>query len=84
MKWLGMAAAIILPLWNIPLVVRIWRRKSSQDLSVAWAFGVWGCLLAMLPSGLASTDPVFRVFAISNVVLFSVVVALVLRYRNGA
>ena len=84
MKWLGMVAAIILPLWNIPLIIRIWRRKSSQDLSVAWAFGVWGCLLAMLPSGLVSVDPVFRVFTISNVVLFSVVVALVIRYRHGA
>jgi hypothetical protein len=43
--------------------------------------GVWACLVAMLPSGLASPDAVYRAFTISNVVLFSVVVVQVLRFR---
>ena len=79
---LGMVAAVMLPLWNIPLMVRIWRRKSSQDLSLPWAFGVWGCLVAMLPAGLVSSDAVFRLFTIVNMVLFTMVVALILRYRS--
>ena len=79
---IGMVAAVLLPLWNIPLMVRIWRRKSSQDLSLPWAFGVWGCLVAMLPAGLASSDAVFRIFTIANVALFTMVVVLVLRYRS--
>ena len=78
----GMLAAIALPFWNIPLILRISRRKSSQDMSLWWTFGVWGCLVLMLPSGLASPDPIFRVFAIMNVALFSIVVAQILRYRR--
>ena len=78
---LGLIAAGILPLWNIPLIVRISRRKSSRDVSVWWAFGVFGCLLAMLPAGLASVDAVFRTFSLVNVILFSLVVIQVLRYR---
>ena len=78
---LGLIAAVILPLWNIPLIVRISRRKSSRDVSVWWAFGVFGCLLVMLPAGLASVDAVFRTFSLVNVILFSLVVIQVLRYR---
>ena len=78
---IGTIAALALPLWNIPLMLRIQQRKSSKDVSLPWAFGVWGCLLFMLPSGLASTDPIFRLFAIVNIVFFSGVVIQVLRYR---
>jgi hypothetical protein len=78
---LGFIGAVVLPLWNIPLIVKIQRRRSSRDLSLSWAVGVWACLVLMLPSGLASPDPVYRVFAVMNVVLFSGVLAQVLRFR---
>lgn len=78
----GMLAAILLPLWNIPLIVRIQRRKSSQDVSPSWALGVWACLLLMLPAGLGSPDAVFRAFTVVNLVLFSFVVLQVFRYRR--
>ena len=78
---LGGIAAVVLPLWNIPLILRIGRRKSSSDLSIAWAVGVWVCLVAMLPAGLVSPDPVFKVFTIANLAIFSAVVVQVLRYR---
>jgi len=81
---LGLMAAVVLPLWNIPLILRIRRRKSSRDISLLWAVGVFVCLVLMLPSGLSSSDPVFRVFTAINFVLFSTVVAFVLRYRNGS
>ena len=81
MRWLGLAAACALPLWNLPLIWRIQRRRSSRDLGLAWAFGVWGCLLAMLQAGLISPDPIFRAFSVLNVVLFTGVVVQVLRYR---
>ncbi len=79
---LGLVAACVLPLWNIPLMLRIERRKSSQDVGLAWACGVWGCLVAMLPAGLASPDRIFRAFTVMNVVLFTGVVVQVLRYRR--
>lgn len=80
-RWLGFAAAIILPFWNIPLIVKIQRRKSSRDISMAWALGVFTCLLGMFPTGIQSPDPVFRVFTVINITLFSVVVFYVVRYR---
>jgi hypothetical protein len=81
-KYLGMLAAVGMPLWNIPLIARIVKRKSSQDISPIWAFGIWGCILLMLPSSLASSDPVLKVFGISNITLFSVVVVVVMRFRK--
>ena len=77
----GMMAAIALPFWNIPLIVRIGRRKSSTDVSLWWLFGVWICFLLMLPAALVSPDPVFKVFAVFNIVLFTALVLQVLRYR---
>ncbi len=78
----GMIAAVVLPFWNIPLVVRIQHRRSSDDISLAWALGVLVCLLAMLPSGLRSPDRVFRAFTVVNLSLFSAVVVQVLRYHH--
>ena len=78
---LGLVAAVVMPLWNIPLIWKIARRKSSRDISLAWAVGVLVCILLMLPSALTSPDGVFRAFGVVNTVLFSGVVFQVLRYR---
>ena len=78
-----MVGSVSLPLWNIPLIIKIRRRKSSKDISLAWALGVWGGLLLMLPSGLVSADRVYKVFTVSNILLFSVVAFHVFRYRRG-
>ena len=83
MKLLGMIAAIAMPLWNIPLIIKIEQRKSSKDISAAWAVGVFACILLMLPSGMTSTDQVFRLFTLVNTVLFGAVALQVLRYRKG-
>ena len=77
----GLIAAIVLPFWNIPLIVRIGRRKSSKDVSLWWTFGIWTCFLLMLPAALLSSDIVFKVFAIVNIVLVTAVVIQVVRYR---
>ena len=77
----GLIAGVLLPLWNIPLVLRIGRRRSSADISLAWAVGVWACILLMLPAALVSSDVVFRIFSILNAVFFTAVVIQVFRYR---
>lgn len=82
-RTIGLIAGIILPLWNIPLIVRIQRRRSSQDISLPWALGVFGCLVLMFPSALLSSDTVFKTFSIVNIVLFTAVVVQVLRFRHG-
>ena len=80
---LGLCTAVILPLWNIPLIVRIVERKSSQDISLWWALGVWVCLVLMAPSGLTSKDIVWKVYNIVNFILFSGVAVVTLMYHKG-
>ena len=79
---LGMLAAIVLPLFNIPLMMRMRRRKSSSDISLVWTLGVFFCVILMLPSAVISEDLVFKLFAIVNVILFSGVVYHVIRFRK--
>ena len=78
-KTIALIAAIILPLWDIPLIVRVVKRKSSADISVPWALGIWICFLLMAPEGLRSPDLVWRAFNIVNLILFT---AVVLWYRK--
>ncbi|MBI3333526.1 MAG: hypothetical protein HYZ93_05495 [Candidatus Omnitrophica bacterium] len=80
-KGVGLVAAVVLPFWNLPLIFNIQRRRSSRDISLSWAWGVFGCLILMLPSALTSVDIVFKVFSLVNVLLFSGVVIQVARYR---
>lgn len=80
-KFAGVIAGIVMPLFNIPLIYKIWKRKSSSDLSLTWALGVWGAIVLMTPSAVISADPVFRIFGIANLLLFSLVVIFVLKYR---
>ena len=80
---IALISAVVLPLWNIPLIIKIVKRKSSKDLSLAWALGVWTCLALMAPSGFTSPDVVWRVFNIFNLGLFTLVVIFVLAYRRG-
>jgi uncharacterized protein with PQ loop repeat len=76
-------AAIVLPLFNIPLITKVIRRKSSADISLCWVLGVWVCILLMAPSGFRSEDAVWRTFNYFNVVLFTAVALVTIRYRRG-
>ncbi len=82
-EMLGLIGAIVLPLWNIPLIIRIVKRKSSQDISLWWVLGVWVCILLMAPSGLVSKDVVWRTFNYLNALLFTGVMVVSLKYRKG-
>jgi uncharacterized protein with PQ loop repeat len=79
---IGLLAAVILPFFNIPLIVKIIRRRSSMDISMSWVMGVWICSLLMFPSGVTSTDLVWRCYNIVNLVLFTGVVIAVWRHRK--
>ena len=79
---MGLIAAIILPLSNIPLIVRIIKRRSSEDISLSWALGVWTCMVLMAPSGFMSDDIVWRIFNIMNLTLFSIVMLVVVLMRK--
>lgn len=80
---IGLVTAIILPLWNIPLIAKIVKRRSSGDISLAWVVGVWVCVVLMAPSGFQSKDMVWRVFNVMNFILFTAVFITVLKYRKA-
>ncbi|MBI1909864.1 MAG: hypothetical protein HYS22_06815 [Deltaproteobacteria bacterium] len=79
--YLGLISSIILPFFNFPLMIRILRRKSADDLSLIWLLGVFTCLLLMEPAALASPDPLFRLFGTLNLLFFSGVTFLVIYFR---
>jgi len=62
-------------------MIKIIRRKSADDISLSWVLGVWACILLMAPSGLVSKDLVWRTFNIVNLLLFTGVVIVVVKYR---
>ncbi|MCF7892212.1 MAG: hypothetical protein K9L96_04490, partial [Candidatus Omnitrophica bacterium] len=71
-----------LPFWNIPLIARMVKRKSSADISLHWALGVWVCFILMAPEAFKSSDLVWKTFNIVNLALFSLVIGVVLYYRR--
>jgi len=51
-------------------------------MSLSWVVGVWACIMGVLPASLKSTDMAFRAFGLSNAILFSIVMVVIVRYHN--
>ncbi|MFT5387569.1 MAG: hypothetical protein ACI9F2_000645 [Lysobacterales bacterium] len=81
-KYAGLIGGVLLPLFNIPLIVRIIKRKSSDDLSLVWVIGVWVCVVLMTPAGFTSEDIVWRIYSYFNITLFTGVMVATLKYRR--
>ena len=80
-SFLGMVGGIVMPLFNVFLILRIVQRKSSSDISLIWTFGIWLCVFLMLPQALVTADPVLKGFGICNFILFSTAACVILKYR---
>ena len=80
---IGFIAGVILPFFNIPLILRMIKRKSSEDISLTWVIGVWVCIVLMTPRALLSEDLAFRAFGVTNVLFFSLVFFFSVKYRKG-
>lgn len=81
MSTIGTIAAFLMPFFNIPMILRLLKRKRSEDVSLIWIGGVWVCTLLMTPNALASVDLGFKLFGISNILFFTVNTFLVFYYR---
>lgn len=79
---IGAWAGFFLPFFNIPLIMRMVKRKSSHDLSLTWVFGVWTCTLLMFPLAFLSDDLAMKLFSVTNFTLFSTVVFFTVKYRR--
>jgi uncharacterized protein with PQ loop repeat len=80
-QFLGMLSGVLMPFFNIPLILRIVKRRSSEDISLAWVIGVWFCVVGMVPASLISSDLVLYTFGIVNVIFFSGVLLAVLYFH---
>lgn len=78
---MALIGAIALPLWNIPLILHIIKRKSADDISMPWVVGVWVCIVMMFPSGINLPDLVWRIYNWINITCFTMVLVTVLYYR---
>jgi uncharacterized protein with PQ loop repeat len=79
---IGLVAAVTVPVFNIPLIARIVKRKSSEDISLTWVVGVWICFVLMLPSGLMTDDVVWKAFNTANIIFFTVVMVVSVKYHK--
>ncbi|MDO8518973.1 MAG: hypothetical protein Q7T11_02275 [Deltaproteobacteria bacterium] len=79
---IGFIASVALPFFNIPLITRMIRRKSSEDLSLVWVVGVFVCIVAVFPAAWRSPDKTFKIFEIFNLVFFSAVTFFTIYYRS--
>jgi hypothetical protein len=77
----GLVSGILMPFFNIPLIARVIRRRSSADISIVWVVGCWVCVMGMLPSSVRSADVVLRFFGIVNAIFFSGVFVTVLYFH---
>ena len=82
LETVSLICAVVMPFFNIPLIMRIVKRRSSEDISLIWALGIWVCILLMAPSGFQSKDIVWKTFNITNLALFTAVVFFVLKYHK--
>ena len=80
---IGTAACIVMPFFNIPMILHMMKRKSSKDVSISWVLGIWVCTVLMTPQALRSQDTAFRAFGAVNIFFFSILTFFVLKYRNG-
>ena len=78
----GAIAGFIMPFFNIPLIIRIIKRKSSDDISLVWVIGVEACILIMSPAALTSKDIAFHAFGITNVIFFTAVTFVTVFYHK--
>jgi uncharacterized protein with PQ loop repeat len=83
LKTIGLIAATVLPLWDIPLIVRIVRRRSSQDISLIYAVGIWVTAVMMAPSAFVSGDKLAIGFNVMNVIMLTGVMVVTIKYRKG-
>src|ERR1044071_8006933 len=81
LETVGIVSGVLMPFFNIPLVLRILRRLSSEDISLVWVIGAWFCVMGMLPQSLRSPDPALQAFGIVNAVFFSGVLVTVLYFH---
>lgn len=80
---IGLWAGVMLPLWDIPLIVRILRRKSANDISLMWMWGIWLSSVLMAPSAFVAHNKTAIGFNIVNVTMLTILLIVVLKYHRG-
>ena len=72
----------MISLFNIPFIMNIRKRKCSCDISLTWAAGIWVCSVLMLVASVFSGSTIFRVIAVTNLIIFTITTLYILRYHH--
>lgn len=80
---IGFWAGMILPLWDIPLIVRIIKRKSSADISLGWIWGLWITSVLMTPNAFMVGNHIAIGFNVVNVLMLTILLIVVIKYQKG-
>ena len=75
-------AGAALPLFDIPLIARIIKRRSSKDISIFWIAGLWASSAAMVPAALVGHELASKAFNIVNIIMLTAVLIVVIKYRR--
>ncbi len=80
-KDLGTASSMVVPLFHIPLILKLYKKKSSQEWSVISVCGFWISTLGIQPWAMMTSDKALTILNSLSLLFISVEVVLVLRYR---
>lgn len=72
----------LISLFNIPFIMNIKKRKSSCDISLTWAAGIWICSVLMFVASIVSGNSIFQIIAVVNLAIFTVTALYIVRYHH--
>ena len=78
---IGFWAGVALPLFDIPLIIHVVKRKSSADISMIWIVGLWATSVMLL---IGTKEQMAMGFNIVNVLMLTILMAVVIKYRKAA
>ena len=79
---IGEVTTSVLPLFNVPLILNIRKRKCSCDISLLWTAGIWGCSLVFMIVSLLSGGTLLKAIAVVNFVFFTATMLYILKYHQ--
>lgn len=82
-KELGYICSMIVPVFHIPLIMKLVRKKSSQEWSLLSVIGFWIATLGIQPWALMTDDRALTILNTLSLMFISVELVLVIKYRRN-
>lgn len=82
LKTIALIIGIILPFFNIPLIYRITKRRSAEDVSLVWSLGILVCFILMQPHAVIGGEKIFALFNTINIFFLIIMNIQILRFHK--